>query len=380
MKIIHVYNQDLKHDIRTRRYGKTINAHFPSYDFLLAGQKKDISIPAVETLGSKFKVLRKGGLRRSSFSANKAIDFIAWNFRILVFLLKQKNVKVISGHSLKVLPVCTIASIIKGTKLVYDTHEIETHTTSKGVLVKALTLIEAVCMPRVHNLVVTSPGHERWYLQKYKKPVYLIRNCPGVAEKPVNNAAQYDLKLKLGISPSDQLFIYVGIINTSRGVDTILQAFKQVKQTKHILFLGFGQTDFVEKASHEFVNIHYLPPVPPLELINYIASADVGIHMMHSSNLNHIKALPNKPMQYMAAGLPSIVSNVEVMAELVSSADAGWVVNEGDSESLVSLINTIDSSELEQFAANAKRWFINNNWENESLKLVALYNSLFERS
>jgi glycosyltransferase involved in cell wall biosynthesis len=112
-------------------------------------------------------------------------------------------------------------------------------------------------------------------------------------------------------------------------------------------------------------------------LINYISTANVGIHMMDSSNLNHRKALPNKPMQYMAAGLPCIVSDVEVMAGFVRDANSGWIVKEGDAGSLTNLVNNLKHKDIEEYALNSKLWFTKNNWELESLRLTELYEQIF---
>ena len=130
--------------------------------------------------------------------------------------------------------------------------------------------------------------------------------------------------------------------------------------------------------SNLFSNIHYLSPVPPLELLSYISTADVGIHMMDSSSVNHQQALPNKPMQYMAAGLPCIVSNLEVMSNLIKEANSGWVIKEGDIVELTNVIDNISNEDIAYFRENAIQWFVNNNWEKESKKLTSIYKNILQ--
>jgi len=304
----------------------------------------------------------------------KIINFSLWLFNVLFYMLKQKDVKVMSAHSLKILPVCVLASILKGAKLIYDTHEIETHTTNNKRVISLLTLVEKICMFKVQEIIVTSPGHYAWYMDKYNIPVHLIRNCPSIKEKPRPYLEQKcNLKNKLGLTAGELLFVYIGVINVARGVNVILDAFQQCEKTKHILFLGFGDVKPIIRLAAENTNIHYLEPVHPMELVNFISTSDVGIHMMDSSNLNHRKALPNKPMQYMAAGLPCIVSDVEVMAGLVRDADSGWIVKEGDSEYLKVLVNRLTKADIQKYAINSQSWFVKNNWESESLKLIQIY-------
>lgn len=378
MKVIHVYNQGLHHDVRTRRYGQALTDRFSNLEFHLVGQRLLPADQLSQILSERFRIVRLRFLflgKNSSFF--KVMNFTLWLLNVLFYILKQKKVKIISAHSLKVLPVCVIASVLKGAKLLYDTHEIETHTTSNKKIISLLTWMEKICILKVQEIIVTSPGHYLWYKDKYKVPVLLVRNCPSIKEKPGSNlGAEYDLRKMLGLSNEDFLYIYIGVINVSRGMNVILESFQHCEKKNHILFLGFGDVNPIIKLSEQNLNIHYMKPVPPMELVNYISTADVGIHMMDSSNLNHKKALPNKPMQYMAAGLPCIVSDVEVMAGLVRGANSGWIVNEGNVGYLTNLINNLKRKDIEEHALNSQLWFINNNWELESLKLTKLYEQL----
>ena len=378
MKVIHVYNQGLHHDVRTRRYGQVLTDRFNKLDFHLVGQRLFPVDNLKEMLSERFRIVRLRFLFLSkNFGSFKVINFTLWSLNVLFYILKQKQVNVISAHSLKVLPVCVIASILKGVKLVYDTHEIETHTTSNKRIIEMLTWMEKICMLKVNEIIVTSPGHYGWYNEKYKVPILLVRNCPSIKEKPGSDLGpEYDLRKMLGLSNEDFLYIYIGIINVSRGVNVILESFQQCEKNKHILFLGFGDVDPIIKLAEKNSNIHYMKPVPPMDLINYISTANVGIHMMDSSNLNHRKALPNKPMQYMAAGLPCIVSDIEVMADLVRGANSGWIVKEGDAGSLTNLVNNLKKKDIEKYALNSQIWFTENNWDFESLKLTQLYADL----
>lgn len=370
MKVIHVYNQSMVFDIRTRRYAKSITDFFAEVDFLLVGQREG-QAENVEVLSDRAKILRIAYNR----NINKAIAHLAWSIRVFRILLLEKKVRVISAHSLKVLPICLLATLVRrNCILLYDTHEIETHTTSNKLLSKLLTWLERICMSFVNQIIVTSPGHEKWYKHNYNKPVHLIRNTPGIAETPEN--INLGLKKSLSIPDSDVLFIYIGMIAKRRGCEVILKAFDGVKN-KHILFLGYG--DYLDElilTSEGWENVHILDPVSPLELVEFISGADVGIHMMDDSNLNHRKALPNKPMQYMSAGLACIVSDVEVMSMLIRDANSGIVVKVGAVDELNKVVESMTFENMKTYKANASRWFESNNWEKESFKLKELYKNL----
>ena len=172
MKILHVYNQGLHHDVRTRRYGKVLTENFYDLEFYLVGQSLQPDDVQVEYLSDRFKIIRLNFFFKNKKSNQfKFLNFTYWLINVLGYMMKQKEVRIISAHSLKVLPICLIGSIIKGAKLIYDTHEIETHTTNNKLAIGFLSFLERICMLRVQHLIVTSPGHKEWYEKEYKKKI-----------------------------------------------------------------------------------------------------------------------------------------------------------------------------------------------------------------
>ncbi len=375
MKAIHVYNQSMVFDIRTRRYAQALVGFYPTAEVLLLGQQ-----PGDEKEEEVLSADKRSRIVRLKYAAksNKLWAHLSWLMRVFKYANRQKEVRVISAHSLKVLPICVLLCLFKSKcVLLYDTHEIETHTTSNSKFIFLLNILERLCMSMVKMIIVTSPGHYEWYEKKYNKPVFLIRNTPGLVEAPAEK--NLELKKTLGLSESDKLFLYIGMIAKRRGCEVILNSFRNVSPQKHILFLGYGDyLDELKEVSKELNNVHIMDPVPPFDLVRFISGADVGIHMMDDSNLNHKKALPNKPMQYMAAGLASIVSDVEVMSNLIIGAQSGIIVKVGDTQALQQQIDEITPESIDEFKAKANLWFEQNNWELESLKLKNIYDNFFE--
>ena len=61
-------------------------------------------------------------------------------------------------------------------------------------------------------------------------------------------------------------------------------------------------------------------------MLRYTISADVGIHAIKNSCLNHYYCMPNKLFEYAMAGLPVIVSNMKEMRDFVLLNQMGVVV------------------------------------------------------
>ena len=62
---------------------------------------------------------------------------------------------------------------------------------------------------------------------------------------------------------------------------------------------------------------HVLEPVPPAELLSWVASADVGGVLIQKSTLNHYLSTPNKLFECLAAGVPVVASDFPTMRRIV---------------------------------------------------------------
>jgi len=304
------------------------------------------------------------------------LSSMEWSLRAYLKLFKQP-IACVNPHSLSVLPLAIALSITTRCRVVYDAHEIETETSEQIGFRKWLSrLIERWLVPWVDWICLTSPGHVAWYQAAFPRAnISLVRNCPykvvDWSKQPSHFRQVFDI-------PQDHLvFLYQGVVSRARGTELVLDVFRLLPTTHHIVFMGFGPSESVIRAAaDQHRNIHFHSAVTPDKLRHFTIGADVGIHMMDDSCQNHLFALPNKPMEYMNAGLPAIVSDLPTMSRLVRDADAGWVVPVGDAEALRRLILSLCSPEINAAAAGARRWAEANNWEREELTLLEMYRAL----
>ena len=71
-------------------------------------------------------------------------------------------------------------------------------------------------------------------------------------------------------------------------------------------------------------------PVPPTELHDWVAAADVAGMPIQGDTLNHRLTTPNKLFEAMAAGVPSVVSDLPGMSAVVRDAECGILVDPTD--------------------------------------------------
>jgi glycosyltransferase involved in cell wall biosynthesis len=129
--------------------------------------------------------------------------------------------------------------------------------------------------------------------------------------------------------------------------------------------------------------IHVLEAVAPAVLPLWVASADVGVMPIQASTLNHRLSSPNKLFESLSTGLPVVVSDFLEMRRIVledPDGPLGAVCDPADPASVARAIRSIldlnqaerDDLRVRCLRAAHERW----NWETESARLVALYESL----
>jgi glycosyltransferase involved in cell wall biosynthesis len=84
-----------------------------------------------------------------------------------------------------------------------------------------------------------------------------------------------------------------------------------------------------------------LPAVPPTELLDWVASADVvGVLFQHDT-LNNYLSTPNKFLEAMAAGVPTVCSDHPGMGPIARQTGCGIPVDPSDTDAIAAAIRTI---------------------------------------
>ncbi len=94
-----------------------------------------------------------------------------------------------------------------------------------------------------------------------------------------------------------------------------------------------------------------LPAVPPTDLLDWVASADVVAMPIQPSTLNHRLTTPNKLFEAMAAGVPVVASDLPGMAGIVRETGCGVLCDPTSPASIAAAIESIlDAPEPERVA------------------------------
>jgi glycosyltransferase involved in cell wall biosynthesis len=160
---------------------------------------------------------------------------------------------------------------------------------------------------------------------------------------------------RLGLAPEIRLVLYHGGLSPDRGIEQLIDALPLLPADVHLVLLGYGtlETSLRAQAAEPPLTgrLHLLPAVPPAELLDWVASADVAAMPIQPTTLNHRLTTPNKLLEAMAVGVPVVASNLPGMAGIVEETGCGVLCDSTDPASIALAIRTLlDASPAEREA------------------------------
>jgi glycosyltransferase involved in cell wall biosynthesis len=302
---------------------------------------------------------------------------------------------VLHAHDLRGLAAAVTARDVIGRgAIVYDSHEIFAeageHAERPAAARRALRALEvrlarsAVALVTVNEALADRLGPALGIGR-----IVVVRNCPPRWTPPVEGADR--LRAATGIPGGAPILLYHGGLAPGRGIDTLIAVLREPGlEDARLVFLGFGPWASRVRALAADPTaegrVHVLPPVPPAELLEWVAGADVAVAPIEPTTLNHRLSTPNKVFEALAAGVPVVASDVPQLRSIldgIGDGPLGAVADPRDPRALAAAIRSIlgvdaaDRAALRArcLAAAHARW----NWETESAGLVDLVGDLARR-
>jgi len=129
--------------------------------------------------------------------------------------------------------------------------------------------------------------------------------------------------------------------------------------------------------------IRVLPAVPPTELLDWVAAADVVVMPIQPSTLNHRLTTPNKLFEAMAVGVPVVASDLPGMAGIVRETGCGLLVDPTDPAAIAAAIREILGAPAAERRARRQRVLAaahqTYDWERQMAVLLDEYTALTGR-
>ena len=125
----------------------------------------------------------------------------------------------------------------------------------------------------------------------------------------------------LGLPAAARVVLYQGGLGPGRGIEQLLAALPTLPAEAVVVLLGYGplRDTLLERvdAAGPAGRVHVLDAVPPAELLDWVACADVAVAAIQPTTLNHRLSTPNKLFEALAAGVPVVASDFPAMRAIV---------------------------------------------------------------
>lgn len=293
----------------------------------------------------------------------------------IIFLNSKIRPDVVHCHDTLVLPIGFFIKLFLGKKLVYDAHELESNKNGQTKFLSRMTLvIEKLCYHSIDLLISVSPSIIKWYeLNLGKKNNVIILNSPQIEKlaTSIDQEIKY-LHNKFTIETDRLVFIYVGALAEGRGIEILLDAFRNPLVKSHIVFMGFGPLkEEILKNVHAVNNIHFHNPVRHDEVVKIVKHADVGLCFLQNISLSDYYCLPNKLFEYIFSGTPVLATNFPDISDLVSEYNLGICCD----FNLTDLINSILTLEKNP-PGRVSEDLHNLSWDAQGEKLISAYKTI----
>jgi len=304
----------------------------------------------------------------------------------------QTPADIYHAHDVSALPACYIAARLHHKPIIYDAHEMPLFERplsemgrSRRWMHRLLGVLLAHIVPRCAGIITVSPPIVEEIRRRYRVPeVTLIRSVP-----EYRAIAKSDrLRQYLGLKPEVRIALYQGYLQPNRGLDKLVRAATFLEQNIVIVMMGKNlrttQAQLEALITSEGVadRVKILPPVLYAELLDWTASADIGLNVASPDySLNVRYFLPNKLFEYLMAGLPVLTSPLEAMVDVIKTYDVGRVLSSLAPADIGEAINRMlaDPAGLACKRSNALEAARNEfYWEKESLRLIHLYQDILQ--
>ncbi len=304
-------------------------------------------------------------------------SFFEYNIRIYLKAMSGRA-DIVEAHDLPSLLCARLIAWRKGCPIVFHAHELWSEM-GPQIRFKGFWQWFQRRLIRGVDLVVTPEvNRARIYRDEYGFPALplVIANCPPFKAAGRGTTLR-DMAASKGMT-SRCLVLYQGVISGERCIDEIVAATEYLHDDVALTIIGNGFDEWSDPPSRfpPGRRIVFLPHVPYETLVDYTASADIGLLFYRNTCRNNYYCAPNKLYEYMMMGLPVVTCNYPGLVGFVEGQGIGLCVDPEDPRAIADAVNRIasDGALRDSMSRNClrlarDRW----NWENEFARLYDAY-------
>jgi glycogen synthase len=303
---------------------------------------------------------------------------------------------IIHAHDSVTWHTAARAASYLGARLVFDSHELEAHRNPpmSWRQRRRVERLERTCLPQADKVITVSNLIADYLAREYRirRPTVIYNSPPArVSTSPENRT---NLRAELDLCANDFILVYTGNATLNRGLELVVIALERLQGvrdparrfsgTYHLAIVGNQSGDAKPKLaalarqSRVGDKVHFLPPVPPEYVADYISTANASIIPVMPVTLSYEYAMPNKLFEAILAGNPIIGADLMEMAPFIADNRLG-LTYQADSlddcvEKMIDLI--IRFQEFERSAEQQHELARKYAWEAQEKTLLAMYDDM----
>lgn len=320
-----------------------------------------------------------------SWQAPKCYDLEKFYWLHNKYLIKalDQQADYVMCCDLPVLPCAVHVAKHMGVPLIYDAHELypeqvcftdEQRSLYKGIEQYYIGLPDLIMT--VNDSIAIEMG------EKYgvEKPNVILNAIDAPDNFDVDKKYDY-FREKLPIRSDQKIVLFQGGYSPNRNLELFVKSAQHIKDSRVVLVLmGFG--DFgaeLEKIAKEDRTINervfFFPAVKQSVLLEYSASADVGIIPYPHVDLNSYYCTPNKLFEFIQAGLPIITNDSPELNRFVKGNNIGYSGIISSEEDIASLIDEYFEQNI-NYKDNIKEVRSRISWQKEEEKFINIVRNI----
>ena len=284
-----------------------------------------------EILGRGIRVFRIHAVQSEYGIGNRQIWRLPLFWIAAYRILRDLNPDILHCHDFDCLPVGLFWGLTRRIPVIYDAREYYAEMCKPrlkgigGLLLYHLIRYTEIVGARLATAVITVDETLEEIYNHYNKRVVIIGHFPPTeaASRPSSAFLRKQLKL-----------IYVGRLSVDRGILIYIEMLRNLLQENipaQLILIGVfvpsGDEQIMRQHAiglEEFIKFHNW--VPYDEIPEYLRQADIGLGIL-APIARYVAAVPVKLFDYMAAGIPALVSNFPSNAKIVNEAHCGILVD-----------------------------------------------------
>lgn len=309
----------------------------------------------------------------------RLLTYIFSLFINLIKIIRKYDIEIIHAHS--TIPtglLGVIVSKIMRIPIVITAHGMDINNFENKILFKQLLSFSLRhCNKAIAVSADLAKKMNRIGAEEHK--IVILRNTVNTKLfKPIKNQK---IRNTYGIEKEDVLILFVGYLDTFKGIFDTIDAFYKIinkKPNVKLIMVGTGPEENTLKKRVSKLGLEkaviFTGKLPPTNLPEYYQAADIFVLPSYT------EGLPLSILEAMSCGLPIITTNVGGIPEVVENGKNGFIIDPGDADKLKEKLEkiTVDENLRDKFSEESTKIIATSpmNSEDKINILIELYNHL----